>query len=369
MYLIVKLALIFISTFLSKGCFALKEVKIHAIFPFLTNVSIVDNASYPPSVRQQILAGIPMALMYYQDKAEKCGYFFSYKMNSFNMFDHDSLKQSISKVNNNAPWIVYGPEMNTGYYLINSNLNSEIPHLTSLTLLKNKGNQFTLSPDVDLEIKTLFNVVKEKKINRDFMIIYDNTCDMCKIYQESVLKITNSMGFNLLGNFSYKGHSIEELNDFILSTKPDFVFLNVKSSDAGLFMSRSTSLKTLFIGTKIWGTDVNSNPALTYNLKNVNGFTVGPKPPEKYRSIRMQVIDNNLQSMRLRDNPYYMKYFIKVVTETLCKYKPKNKDEFYKIIQEKKVFKRDSFNFAIYTLKDGNLKYEKSFIVKDNNVQ
>ncbi|WP_186646534.1 ABC transporter substrate-binding protein [Fluviispira vulneris] len=366
MYLLPKLCLIFLITLFSKECFSLKEVRIHAIYPFFLNHSTVDHVYYPPSLRLQIFAGIPMALMYYQDKAEKCGYYFSYKTSGFNMYDHEDLVQCVAKINYDSPWVVFGPEKNTAYSLVNSRLNSEIPHVSSFSLLKSNGNNFTLSPDADIEIEALFTAAKQKGYKKNFVIIYDNLCGMCKEYQESILKKAKSMGFHLLESFPYRFNSIDKLNTLIAAKKPDFVFLNVKAADSGSFMSKSKALNTFFLGTKIWGDDVGSSPALNFNLKSMNGLTVRPLPPGGYNTIKLRVIDNNFQTKRMIDNPYYMKFFIESVTNTLCKYKPKNKSEFYQILKEKQIFKNKKYEFAVYNLNEGDLVFERSFWVHVN---
>ena len=81
--------------FTSKS-FSLQEVKIYGVFPFASHdPNSIENATYTFDERLQIITGIPMAMMYYQNQAEKCGYSFSYKFNGFNFFDQEGLKKSI----------------------------------------------------------------------------------------------------------------------------------------------------------------------------------------------------------------------------------------------------------------------------------
>ncbi|MBX9837901.1 MAG: hypothetical protein K2X69_06245 [Silvanigrellaceae bacterium] len=353
--------------FTSKS-FSLQEVKIYGVFPFASHdPNSIENATYTFDERLQIITGIPMAMMYYQNQAEKCGYSFSYKFNGFNFFDQEGLKKSIQVINMADPWIIYGPEMNTSYYLVNPYLNKSIPHVTSFTLLKNNENRITISPSVSDEIKALVNVLKSKKIGKNYIILSDATCDMCQVYDSTSQKIFKSNGFNLKEKIIYDEKKIDDIKDKIRKENPDFIFLNVNGSNAGLFMSNTSLNEYLFVGTKIWGTDVSSDPALNFNLQKVSGFTVRPLPPDDYSAIKMQIVDSNSVSKRMMDNPYYMKFFVSKITENLCKYKPKDRFAFGQIVKEKNIFSREKYKFATYTLKNGLLTFENSFEMARGN--
>lgn len=346
----------------------LQEVRISGLFPFETSDdSTVNNATYTTSERLQIISGLPMALTLYQNQAEKCGYYFSYKFNGFNMRNRISLKNIVDQINLNNSWIVYGPEMNTSYFLAHQLLNSRIPHITSFTLLKDQDNSITMSPSVDTEISALIKVVEDKNLGRNYLMITDNTCDMCQIYKNSARKIFQNKGFTLKSEIIFNKNDFNEIKSKILSINPDFILLNLDGTDSGLFIAKTELNQFIFIGAKIWGTDVSSDLTLNYNLKKANGFTVRPLPPVNYDSIKLQIVDNDKISRRLMDNPYYMKYFVSKLTESLCKYKPKDMYEFEKLIKTKKIFSRDKFKFATYVLKEGVLKLENTFIIKENS--
>lgn len=357
-----------ITSTLSKFAFCLQEVRISGLFPFENaDESTLNNATYTTSERLQIISGLPMALMSHQSIAEKCGYHFSYKFNGFDYNNRNSLKNVIDQINLNNSWIVYGPEMNTSYYLAHQLLNSNIPHVTSFSLLKGEGNAITMSPDVDLEISALIKTIEDKKIGNKFIMITDNTCEMCKIYKNSSNKIFKNRGFILHKEIIFSKNLIDEIKNEIISNKPDFILLNLDGSDAGYLISKTNLNQFIFAGTKIWGTDVSSDLTLNYNLKKANGFTVRPLPPEDYDAIKLKLVDNNQISKRMMDNPYYMKYFVRKLTETLCKYKPKDKYEFANIVKNNKILSRDKFKFSTYILSEGVLKYENTFVLKENS--
>ncbi|BBH54705.1 ABC transporter substrate-binding protein [Fluviispira sanaruensis] len=353
--------LIISTTLISTSVYALQEVKIASIFPFQTSDYTYNNATYTSVERLQIISSIPMALMQYKDKAEKCGYYFSFKLGGFTFKDMDSLKKNVQQINLSEPWIVYGPEMNKSYFLVHPNINSIIPHVSSFSLFENIENQYTLSASSDVEIGALIDVIEKKKIGKNFIIITDNTCEMCVIYEESAKRILKKRGFNEKKNILYNKILIKEIKDEVLKQKPDFIFLNLEGSDSGHFIANSNLKQFIFIGTKVWGTDVSSDLTLNYNLKKYNGFTVRPLPPEDYSSINVKFIDNDLVSRRLMDNPYYMKFFISRITDSLCKYKPKDRFEFYDIVSKYKIFLRRNIKFATYVLKEGGLSLENSF--------
>ncbi len=354
--------------------FSLQEVKVHGIFPFPSyDPKTIENATYTFDERLQIITGIPMAIMYYQNQAEKCGYKFSYKFNGFNYFDQDNLRKMIQIINMADPWIAYGPEMNTSFNMVNQYLSKNIPHITSFSLLKNSSNKITLSPTSEEEIKALINVINSKKIGKNYLIISEDKCDMCQIYDSVSQKIFNDNGFYLKKKILFDNKIINdikklmEIKNEIRKSNPDFIFLNLNGSNSGWFMSNASINEYLFVGTKIWGSDVSSDLSFNFNLQKVSGFTVRPLPPDGYGAIKMQIIDSNLESKRLMDNPYYMKFFISRIVDTLCKYKPKDRYTFDKILREKNVFSRSNFSFATYVLKNGSLSFESSFEWPNND--
>lgn len=194
-----------------------------------------------------------------------------------------------------------------------------------------------MSPSAKNEIMHTIKVIGRKKIGKNVVIISDKSCEMCKIYDMQAKMQFAKNNYNILSHIYYEREKLEEIKENILKMNPDFIFINIPSFESGYFMSKFRGKKIIFVGTKMLGNDIRSDSAMNFDINGIKGFIVRPIPPKGYNTIKMQMFSfSKIESRRLMDSPFYMMYFIEKITEVLCKHKPKTRNDFINIVNEKK---------------------------------
>lgn len=310
-----------------------------------------------------------------REKLKSCGYEITEEKVLYDASDNLQAFEQAKKSEASGAWLMIGPRR-SNHYLLAVKGAPETPSVSIMASAKEvfqlNSLHLSLAQSNEQMAEVLAREVQKKfKTKAKYFSIVSEDCVSCVDFAESFdlaaknLKLKNSHHLKISG----ERPDIDSLKKIFLKEKPDFVVIPNYSMVSAYLMGiiSKWNSKIFFVGGDGWGDAkygfVHDSP----QLSKVNGMTVKGLPPVnkglEFFDLGKEILKNPslASAFPASGSAQALLKAIQDVSEILCKYRPKDKNEFTKNFKENgSQYFKNPWGVSIYKLAEGEIVFDKT---------
>lgn len=339
---------------------SLTKVKIAAVAP-------LDASDTEYSERYRI--GYQGALFFSAGKQAKrlkmCGYSIEFDFNYYEEHDKSTAYKIGKKLEKNRTWLVLGPSRSSHFLVLNKGLNT-VPHVSALAnsseVMELEHPSYTMYPSTRTLSKSILSVTKSEDLAGKYGVIVDKGCVYCRDFQNVFAEVAGSPKF--LIDFNPDAPNFKEIESQIQSSGLNFILLpNYSKASGALISNLANRFKDIvFLGGDGWGDGTYGYLTKIDLPKTARGYSVrlGGTPERMISTLGLESL-----SFMWRNESFFptssaliQSEVIEIVSDLLCKFRPKDSETFGRVVKEngKNLFK-SQLPITVFSLKNGKLRY------------
>lgn len=331
----------------------------------LAQLDSIGTNGYKESFEAAIFYGIGEN----EKELNQCGYRLLPIRRYFSISDLLEAKEMAEKLEAQGVWIILGPEYSDPFLLAMKGLhNTPIVSTMAGTISPSSSSDlyFKMSPNEKDIIKAAINAAKNEHFGVKYAAFIDATCSNC-IEFENKFHAQSENHFERIFTLDFVGDS-PDLTYLIKSLKEqpvDFLLLPNYSKQTGYIISNlHTHFPELkYLGSNGWGAEAWSYIQSYHIPKDVTAINirVGLSINEMKNFFNTASLEKGWDDTILppTTNDYLTIGFIRKLTKDLCEWKPKNKDDYTRILKkQQKTHFLTNLPISVYRIKNGVNKFD-----------
>lgn len=308
-------------------------------------------------------AAIYYAIGKYDSRLKQCGYHISILPVFFNGLNPISIAQSVKALQKNGTWILIGPRRSNINLLILRSMR-HTPIVSTLAngeaIEKQKPPFFTMAPTITKLVKNTFPQLNRLHYGTRFGTFVDATCIACQDFANQFTQLAPKNYHQAFTIYGVGNHpNLKPLFKVIKQHHINFLLLpNYPLQSGNIIRAIHKKFKNIrFVGSVQWG--VGPFSLLGELPHSVQAIAIRPAAPHDMHTYSLLQYWNT-QKTQVPQISYYLIHIIKVLTQDLCKQRPKDKFQYTKFLS-KTNHNHFSFpdGFSVSTVQNGRMETTK----------